>query len=204
MRTPLLPITLAALLAGCGGPKTNTTSKETAATPPADSALVQTPPAAAPAAPAAPTVTDPQIAAIVVAANDVDIAAGRLAATRAVDSTVKAFARQMIADHSKVNQSATALVTKLKVKPEPNATSQELLQGGTKNRQALREKHGPAFDQAYIDNEVTYHQTVLDAIDKTLIPSAQNAELKTLLEQTRPAIASHLQHAQEIQASLKR
>ena len=50
---------------------------------------------------------------------------------------------------------------------------------------------------------MAYHQAVLDAIDKTLIPNAKNAELKALLEQTRPAIAAHLDHAKQIQASLK-
>jgi putative membrane protein len=61
---------------------------------------------------------------------------------------------------------------------------------------------GAEFDRAYIANKVTYHQTVLDAIDNTLIPNAQNAELRALLEQTRPAVAAHLQHAQELQASV--
>jgi putative membrane protein len=157
----------------------------------------------APAAAAAPAVTDPQIAAIVVAANDVDIAAGHLAVARAENAEVKAFGQQMVTDHSAVNKAATALVTKLQVKPEANPTSEQLTQDGAKHRQALQEKRGHAFDRAYIDNEVTYHQTVLDAIDQTLIPSAQNGELKALLEQTRPAIAAHLQRAQQIQASLK-
>jgi putative membrane protein len=198
MRIPLL-IIVATLVAGCDGSRNDRNTKETAATPPADSAPAQ----ALPAVADAPTVTDPQIAAIVVAANDVDIAAGRLAATRAHNSEVKAFARQMITDHSAVNKAATDLVTKLKVKPEPNQTSQQLTQGGAQNRQALQEKRDSAFDRAYIDNEVIYHQTVLDAIDQTLVPNAQNAELKALLEQTRPAIAAHLQHAEKIQSSLK-
>ena len=165
------------------------------------SALLAASLAARPAAAQGPT--DPQIAAIVVAANQVDIDAGRLAGTRAANADVKAFAKQMITDHSAVNAAAVKLVTKLHVTPEPNATSKELLDGGTANRKALAPLRGAAFDKAYIDHEVTYHQAVLDAIDKTLIPNAKNAELKALLEQTRPAIAAHLEHAKQIQASLK-
>lgn len=194
MRIPLF-IT-AVLVAGCA--KTDKDMKE-AATPPMDSMPAQAPAAAAPAAPA---VTDPQIAAIVVAANDVDIAAGRLAATRAHNAEARVFAKQMITDHSMVNKQATDLVTKLKVTPESNPTSEQLTQDGAKNRQALQEKRDSAFDRAYIDNEVAYHQAVLDAIDKTLIPNAQNAELKTLLEQTRPVIMGHLAHAKKIQSTL--
>ena len=61
---------------------------------------------------------------------------------------------------------------------------------------------GAAFDKAYIDNEVTYHQAVLDALDQTLIPGAQNAELKTLLQTVRPNIAGHLERAKSIQTTL--
>ena len=147
--------------------------------------------------------SDPQIAAIVVAANQVDIDAARLAPTRAAAADVKAFAQQMITDHSAVNAAAVRLVTKLHVTPEPNATSRQLTDGGAANRKALTPLRGAAFDKAYIDNEVAYHQAVLDAIDQTLIPNAKNAELKALLEQTRPAIAAHLEHAKQLQASLK-
>jgi putative membrane protein len=147
--------------------------------------------------------TDPQIAAIVVAANQADIDAGRLAVRQGHDAQVKAFARQMITDHSAVNAAAVKLVTKLHVTPEANATSKQLTDGGVANRKALTPMHGAAFDKAYIDHEVAYHQAVLDAIDKTLIPSAKNAELKALLEQSRPAFAAHLEHAKQIQATLK-
>jgi putative membrane protein len=147
--------------------------------------------------------TDPQIAAIVVTANQVDIDAGKFAESRSKNKEVKAFARQMVTDHSGVNKSATALVTRLKVTPEDNATSASLKSGGEANLQHLKTLKGSAFDRAYIDNEVTYHQNVLDAIDDTLIPSAQNAELKALLVKVRPAFEAHLAHAKQIQAALK-
>jgi|SRR5882672_8091589 len=57
-------------------------------------------------------------------------------------------------------------------------------------------------EDAYVDHEVVYHQQVLDAIDKVLIPSAQNAELKGLITKVRPAIAAHLGHAKHLQATL--
>jgi putative membrane protein len=146
---------------------------------------------------------DAQIAAIVVTANQVDIDAGKLAAARTKNADVKQFAQLMVADHTGVNTQATALVTKLHVTPEPNDTSKSLKDGGDKNLAALKPLKGTAFDKAYVDHEVAYHQAVLDTIDKTLIPSASNAELKALLEKVRPAIAAHLEHAQHLQASLK-
>lgn len=149
------------------------------------------------------TPNDPQIAAIVVAANTVDINAGKLAKSKAHNKEVKAFAQQMITDHTSVNKQASALVKKLHVKPEENATSKSLKEEGEKNISHLKTLKGAEFDKAYIDHEVTYHQQVLDAIDKTLLPNAQNAELKGLITKVRPVIGAHLEQAKQIQAKLQ-
>jgi putative membrane protein len=145
---------------------------------------------------------DAQIASIVVTANQVDIDAGKLAESKGSNAQVKAFGKQMVTDHSGVNKQAVALVTKLKVTPEDNATSKSLKSAGDENVAKLKKLSGPAFDKAYIDHEVAYHEQVLEAIDKTLIPSAQNAELKNLLVSVRPAFVAHLDHAKMLQASL--
>ncbi len=148
--------------------------------------------------------TDPQIAAIVVTANQVDIDAGKLATTKAHGKEVKAFAQQMITDHTGVNKQATELVTKLKVKPEENDTSRSIKKGGDDNLAKLRNLKGAEFDRAYIDHEVTYHQTVIDALDKTLVPNAKNEELKALLIKVRPAFVAHLEHAKGLQAKMSK
>jgi putative membrane protein len=147
-------------------------------------------------------INDAQIASIVVTANQVDVDAGKLAQSKATTAEVKKFAAQMIADHEGVNKQAVALATKLKVTPQDNDTSKALKAGGDQNIAKLKTLSGSAFDKAYVDQEVTYHQAVLDAIDKTLIPGASNAELKALIVKVRPAIAAHLEHAKHIQASL--
>jgi putative membrane protein len=147
-------------------------------------------------------VNDAQIASIVVTANQVDIDAGKLASSKAKSPEVKKFAQLMVTDHTGVNKSATELVTKLKVKPEDNPTSKSIKSGGDENLASLKKLSGAEFDKAYIDHEVAYHQQVLDAVDKTLIPSAQNAELKALLVKVRPAFVAHLEHAKQVQASL--
>jgi putative membrane protein len=149
-----------------------------------------------------PAPTDPQIAAIVVTANQVDIDAGRLAEGKTRSSEVKDFAKLMVTDHTGVNAQATALVQRLKVKPESNPTSESLKKGGDENLANLKTLQGAAFDKAYVDHEVAYHQAVIDAVDKTLIPSAQNAELKALLVKVRPAFEAHLAHARQLQARL--
>ncbi|RKP44212.1 DUF4142 domain-containing protein [Trinickia fusca] len=145
---------------------------------------------------------DAQIAKIVVTANQVDIDAGKLARSHADMKDVKAFAQLMIKDHTSVNKSAVDLVKKLKVTPEDSDTSQALQKGGDDNLANLKTLSGHDFDKAYIDHEVAYHEQVLDAMDKTLIPSAKNEELKALLVKVRPAFEAHLEHAKHVQAEL--
>jgi putative membrane protein len=138
----------------------------------------------------------------VVTANQVDIDAGKLAKSKAQSKDVKEFAQLMITDHSGVNKSATELVQKLHVTPQTNPTSESLQQGGDQNLASLKKLGGAAFDKAYVDHEVAYHEAVLQAVDKTLIPSAQNEELKALLVKVRPAFVAHLDHAKRLQAQL--
>src|SRR4051812_19776216 len=146
----------------------------------------------APALAGAQAVNDAQIASIVVTANQVDIDAGQLATTKARSPEVKSFGELMVKDHTGVNASASALVAKLKVTPQDNPTSQSLKAGGQANVTKLKGLTGDAFDAAYVEHEVAYHQQVLDAMDKTLIPNATNEELKALLVKVRPAFVAHL------------
>ena len=91
---------------------------------------------------------------------------------------------------------------KRKGAPEEKWTSQRLYEGGANqlaNRQTIS---GPGLDRAYIDHEVVYHEAVVSALDKTLIPNAKNDELKALLVKVRPAFVAHLDHAKQLQTSL--
>ena len=144
--------------------------------------------------------SDAQIAHIVVTANQVDIDAGKIAESKGTDKDVKAFGKQMVTDHTGVNQQAVALATKLKVTPEDNPTSQSLKAGGADNVKKLSGLSGAAFDKAYIDHEIAYHEQVLAAIDKVLIPNAKNEELKALIVKVRPAFGAHLEHAKRSRA----
>ena len=144
-------------------------------------------------------VTDAQIAAIVVTANQVDIDAGKVAAEMGHSAEVKKFGKDMVRDHTGVNKSAVELVTRLKVTPEENPTAMSLKKGGMENVANLKTLKGHAFDKAYIDHEVAYHEQVIEAVDKVLIPGAKNEELKALLVKVRPAFVSHLEHAKMLQ-----
>jgi putative membrane protein len=116
---------------------------------------------------------------------------------------VRAFADDMVRDHTAVNKQALALVKKLKVKPEDNPTSQSLTKAAAAKRAELAKLSGAAFDKAYVQNEVAFHKTVNGALESTLIPSANNSELKSLLETGLKIFQGHEQHAEHLAGELK-
>lgn len=142
--------------------------------------------------------TDPQIAHIAYTAGQIDIAAGKQALAKSKNKQVRAFAQEMVRDHAAVNDQALALVKRLNVTPEANPTSAALSAAGAEKLRQLAKLKGSAFDRAYVQNEVAYHQTVNGALSGTLIPNADNAELKSLLRTGLKLFSEHQRHAEQL------
>jgi putative membrane protein len=172
-------------------------AKDTTAAARADTGMAAAP---APAAPAA--LTDPNIVYILDNANMLDSAAGSIAATKGTAADVRDFGKRMMRDHHSLRKQGQDLAKKLNVTPEAPANddskaqydkTMSMLNGATK---------GKDFDKAYIDNEVTYHQAVLQTATAAM-NAAQNAELKNLIQKAAPAIQGHLDLAKSIQGKMK-
>jgi putative membrane protein len=147
--------------------------------------------------------TDPQIAHIAYTAGVIDIAAAKQALAKTSNKDVKAFAENMVRDHEAVNKQALDLVKKLKVTPEDNDTSKSLSKNAAAKLAELAKLKGADFDKAYVANEVAYHKAVDGALETLLIPSASNAELKSLLQTGLKIFQGHEQHAEHVAAELK-
>ena len=148
-------------------------------------------------------VNDAQIAHIAYTAGQIDIAAGKQALAKSQDPMVRMFAEEMVRDHTAVNDQALALVKKLGVTPQDNPTSQGLSKQAAAELTTLSHLSGAAFDRAYVKNEVAYHRTVNGALKTTLIPNAQNAELKSLLQTGLTLFTEHQKHAEHLAAALR-
>lgn len=146
---------------------------------------------------------DAQIAHIAFTAGEIDIKAAQLALEKSKNPEVRDFAKSMLHDHKAVNDQALALVKKLHVTPQDNPTSEALVKQADTERASLRKLSGAAFDRAYAENEVAYHQTVNEALRKTLIPSASNSQLKDLLQTGLKIFQGHEQHAEQVVQALK-
>ena len=146
---------------------------------------------------------DAQIAHIAYPAGVLDVEAGKQALAKTKNQAVKEFAEGMVRDHTAVNKQALDLVKKLGVTPEDNDTSKALTKAAADKRASLDKLSGAAFDKAYVANEIAYHKTVNGALETTLIPSANNAELKSLLQTGLKLFQGHEQHAEHVASGLK-
>lgn len=150
-----------------------------------------------------PKLTDEEVAHVAVVANQIDIAYADIAKEKSKDADILKFAETMKNDHNAVIKQASDLVKKMSVTPKENSVSQKLLSDAEQTKKTLRSKNGKAFSKAYIDNEVAYHQAVIEAVEGLLIPEADNAELKALLQNVVPALKTHLEHARMVQKMYK-
>lgn len=142
--------------------------------------------------------SDAAIAHIAYTAGALDVAAGEQALARSSDPEVRAFAETMVRDHRAVNEQALALVQRLGVTPEENPTSTALTEAANASLAERAMLEGEAFDRAYLQNEVGFHHTVNGALEGLLIPSADNAELKALLETGLTLFRAHEAHARMV------
>ena len=148
------------------------------------------------------SISDANIAAMVLASNNTDISYARLVPSRAQRDDVKKFAERMLTDHTGVNVLVTNLLAKLDVAPEDNQLSLDMRDESADKRDLMRELSGFAFDSTYMENEVAYHQKFLASIDNVMLQAVRNAELRGLLTAVRPAVAAHLAHAEQVRADV--
>jgi putative membrane protein len=141
---------------------------------------------------------DAQIAHIAYTAGQIDITAAKQAIAKSKNKKVLDFAQDMVRDHEAVNKQALDLLRKLNVTPQDNDTSKSLAKQAADKQVELAKLNGDAYDKAYVANEVAYHKTVNGALESQLIPSASNAELKSLLQTGLKIFKGHQQHAEQI------
>jgi putative membrane protein len=177
------------------------TASETAASsgPAPAASSASAPPADAPVA-----LTDEQILQIIHVANQGEIEQARLAQSKSKNPRVKKLAAMMIKDHTAADAKGMAVAKKGSLTPAPSATSTTLESEAKSVTSTLSSQSGADFDRDYVDIQVKEHQAVLDMIDQKLLPNAKNPNLIAFLNEVRPKIAKHLQHAQDLQSALQK
>jgi putative membrane protein len=133
---------------------------------------------------------DATIVAIFDAANTSDIETGELGAKNGSTKAVRDFGAMLARDHKNVRQQGRDLAKKLGVTPTPPKDDDSAMAHKAIMKK-LKSLSGAEFAKAFLQNEVGYHDAVIDAVTKTLLPAIQNAELKDLVTKVAPAFVAH-------------
>lgn len=144
---------------------------------------------------------DPTIVAIFDAANTADIETGSLAAERAASPEVRQFGAMLARDHKQVRQQGRDLASKLGVTPTPPRDDQSARDHAAAMTR-LRSLSGAAFDHAFLQHEAAFHKAVIDAVQSILLPTIENAELRSFVVKVAPAFQAHMLAAQNLETKL--
>ena len=122
-----------------------------------------------------------------------EVESSKLAATKAHSSEVKAFAQQMVDDHTKNNEAMAALATAKGLTPPtgPSLTQRAKIK-------MLSARNGASFDQHYVESMgVEAHEQNIKLFQEAST-QADDADVKAFAAKTLPALQSHLQMAQAL------
>jgi putative membrane protein len=194
----------ATLLAACGTHERSDRYEQTApATRPAPSVSDTTnPPPSQPDSSAQALQGEPAVMDVLRTANTIAIRSARLARTRSTSDAVRAYAVQVLEDQMAASAKLSQLAQRMHMRPRSDPASQQLTSQAEQARATLETKRGDSFDRAYIENEIHFHQRLLDLLDRTLGPAAADSEMTAYLAGERSRLAAQLDHAQHVQAAL--
>ncbi len=142
---------------------------------------------------------DARIAATASRSNFMEIEPSRLAVERAQVQAVRGYARMMIDEHTTLEEQMRTMLERKRMVPVDNAFSLQLQRNLPPTLEMLRARTGLAFDDEYLAHMESSHMTTLHTLDTSLIPEADDPELKTMLQNVvRPRVAAHLEQARTL------
>jgi putative membrane protein len=146
--------------------------------------------------------TDGQILAFAAAANRGEIAEGKLAETKATNAKVKAFARQIVTDHTAMLSEGNSFAKKNNITPDSTKSDvQDLQKDATSELQDLNSKaKGADWDKNFVDKEIDGHKKVLEKLQNAQ-NGTTNAQLKEMLTKAATKVQQHLDKAQALKDS---
>lgn len=145
--------------------------------------------------------SDADITNVIHEVNAGEIAAGEMAAERASNGQVKAFAREMVQAHGAMEQKGARVATATGAASQ-GALRDSVVSANTAMSSQLRTAgSGANFDRAYLDGQVAAHQNTLAFLQRAQA-QAQNANLKSMIDGAIPDVQKHLERARALQARI--
>lgn len=145
---------------------------------------------------------DGQVLKVLSTANNGEIMQAQAALPKLQSAQARNYAQMMINEHSMNEKKGQGLANRLGLMPQASNTSNALQKDSDSIVNNLTQST-TAVDRDYMMSQVKVHTKVLKTIDDQLLPSAASPELKSMLVETRGAVAMHLQTAQQLVSMMK-
>lgn len=140
------------------------------------------------------TLSYSQSAQVVTSLNTGEVQVAQAATPKLTRADLKAFASQMIADHSQSNTMLDQVTTQAGITKQPNAVSAALDAGAM--ALVTQISGASVVDPLYATSQVDMHTQALALLDCIVLPGAQNSAWKAwLVSNVRPHVAMHLDEA---------
>ncbi len=152
--------------------------------------------------PATP-LTNAQIIGVLLGANSSEITEASLVAAKTGNANVRAFADRMVADHTDARREIQELADRRNIQAQPSRVSQHIEQATQDQTAEIQRRSGSDLDQQYMRHEVAEHRELLNTIDRELVPSTNDPEIRAALAKTRTVVQAHLEHARNVEAGLR-
>lgn len=147
---------------------------------------------------------DRAILAAMAQGNDAEIKGAELALTKTRNPEVRTFAQMMQRDHSAGNDKILVIARRLSPTDSLDTPDTKMKREKAEmKRTAMDSLEGAAFDSAYVAKAVADHRAKLEMIDTKLLPAAKDPAVKTLVTDTRPAVAEHLRQAEMLATKVR-
>jgi putative membrane protein len=145
---------------------------------------------------------DPYFVAEAKAANAGEVLVAESVLPRLATESVRAFAQQMITEHTATNAMLLEIAARNGITPVESEISLALTAHAMQEVEMLAPLAGLELDRAYMDGQILDHETTLMHLDTRWIPGASNPELKAFFVDMRAHVVQHLEEARAIRAQL--
>lgn len=141
--------------------------------------------------------TDESFVEIAARSNMAEIEFGELAATKATDTLVKAFAQEMVNAHTTAQNELEDLADDYRNIDWPN----DLSEGHDSIMAKLDEASGYSFDTLYMRTQIAMHEDAVQHFE-TGTTASTDARVKAYATKYLPKIEMHLDHADSVQTAV--
>lgn len=144
----------------------------------------------------------PEVASTLWAINKAEIETSKMAKDKTISQSVLQFSDKMLTEHQNAQNELEKILKENNINKISSADARTFRSNARKTMHKMKKLQGIAFDQTYMDYQISSHKKALEIINDYILPRVQNPALKKYTLQMKQHIENHLQEAINIRGSI--